>query len=61
MGVGVRVGRGVALIPPEVGTSFLIEELIHGPKGDTEVLIAGGAEKVVEPNRNSEEKELVAV
>ena len=33
--------RGVALIPPALGTAFLIDELNQGGKGQPEVLIAG--------------------
>jgi NAD(P)-dependent dehydrogenase (short-subunit alcohol dehydrogenase family) len=44
--------RGVALIPPEVGSAFLIDELNHRREGESEVLIAGGAENVVQPNQS---------
>ena len=39
--------RGVALIPPAKGTAMLLQELERGSKGETEVLIAGGAERLV--------------
>ncbi len=43
--------RGLKLISPDEGPRFLIEEIIHGTKGDSEVLVAGGAERVVQPPR----------
>jgi NAD(P)-dependent dehydrogenase (short-subunit alcohol dehydrogenase family) len=33
--------RGLQMIPPEVGPLFLVEELTHGSKGESEVVIAG--------------------
>ena len=54
-------GRGVALIPPEVGAALLIDELNYGPKGDSEVMIAGGAEKIARPKRTGEKRELTTV
>jgi NAD(P)-dependent dehydrogenase (short-subunit alcohol dehydrogenase family) len=41
--------RGVALIDPAVGAQRFIEELEFGWKGESEVLIAGGAEHVAKP------------
>jgi NAD(P)-dependent dehydrogenase (short-subunit alcohol dehydrogenase family)/acyl carrier protein len=43
--------RGLKLISPEEGPSFLVDELIHGRKGETEVIIAGGAEHAARPAR----------
>jgi NAD(P)-dependent dehydrogenase (short-subunit alcohol dehydrogenase family) len=40
------VARGVALIDPAVGAERFIDELEFGWKGESEVLIAGGAERV---------------
>ena len=50
--------RGLQLISPEVGPVFLIDELTYGHKGETEVIIAGGAEEVVQPARTAK-KEVV--
>jgi hypothetical protein len=41
--------RGVGLIDPAVGAQRFIEELEFGWKGESEVLIAGGAEHVAKP------------
>ena len=41
--------RGFKLIDPETGSRFLIEEIEHGRKGDTEVIVAGGAQRLAEP------------
>src|SRR5262249_34050879 len=41
--------RGLKLITPEEGPRFLVEELLYGRKGDSEVVIAGGAENVAKP------------
>ena len=43
--------RGVTLISPREGTDHLLRELQFGAKGETEVLIAGGAERLVLPTR----------
>ena len=43
--------RGLKLISPEEGPVFLVEELIHGRKGHSEVIIAGGAEHAARPAR----------
>jgi NAD(P)-dependent dehydrogenase (short-subunit alcohol dehydrogenase family) len=43
--------RGLQLISPEQGPGFLIDELLHGRKGESEVIIAGGAEQVAQPPR----------
>jgi NAD(P)-dependent dehydrogenase (short-subunit alcohol dehydrogenase family) len=43
--------RGLRLIAPEEGPAFLVDELLHGHKGDSEVVIAGGAEQAARPAR----------
>jgi acyl transferase domain-containing protein/NAD(P)H-dependent flavin oxidoreductase YrpB (nitropropane dioxygenase family)/NAD(P)-dependent dehydrogenase (short-subunit alcohol dehydrogenase family) len=43
--------RGLKLITPEKGPVFLVDELLYGRKGDTEVIIAGGAEHAARPAR----------
>ena len=50
--------RGLRLISPEVGPVFMIDELTYGQKGETEVIIAGGAEETVRPARPAK-KEVV--
>lgn len=42
--------RGVTLITPEVGAAFLVDELLYGEKGDSEVIIAGGASNLHSPS-----------
>jgi NAD(P)-dependent dehydrogenase (short-subunit alcohol dehydrogenase family)/acyl carrier protein len=42
------VARGLKLIAPAVGSAMLADELTYGRKGESEVLIAGGAEHVVQ-------------
>jgi NAD(P)-dependent dehydrogenase (short-subunit alcohol dehydrogenase family) len=44
------VARGLKLISPAVGSSLLLDELTYGRKGESEVMIAGGAEHVAQPN-----------
>jgi acyl transferase domain-containing protein/NAD(P)H-dependent flavin oxidoreductase YrpB (nitropropane dioxygenase family)/NAD(P)-dependent dehydrogenase (short-subunit alcohol dehydrogenase family)/acyl carrier protein len=39
------VNKGLQLISPEAGPVYVIEELLHGRKGDHEVVIAGGTEQ----------------
>ena len=41
--------RGLKLINPEMGSNFLIEEIQFGRKGETEVIVAGGAESFAQP------------
>jgi NAD(P)-dependent dehydrogenase (short-subunit alcohol dehydrogenase family) len=50
--------RGLKLISPEEGPVFLIDELTYGHKGETEVIVAGGAEEAVRPARAAK-KEVV--
>ena len=45
------VQRGLKLISPEEGPVFVLEELLHGRKGDSEVVIGGGAEQALRPAR----------
>jgi NAD(P)-dependent dehydrogenase (short-subunit alcohol dehydrogenase family) len=46
--------RGLKLISPEEGPQFLIDEINHGRKGQSEVMVAGGAEKVASPARSGQ-------
>ncbi|MBV9122798.1 MAG: hypothetical protein JO112_05545, partial [Planctomycetes bacterium] len=48
------VKRGLKLITPEEGPVFLVDELCHGRKGDTEVIIAGGAEHQARPKKSGQ-------
>ncbi|MGD9644555.1 MAG: SDR family NAD(P)-dependent oxidoreductase [Pirellulales bacterium] len=41
--------RGLKLISPETGPAFLIDELLLGHKGTAEIVVAGGAERLVAP------------
>jgi NAD(P)-dependent dehydrogenase (short-subunit alcohol dehydrogenase family) len=41
--------RGLQMIPPEVGPAYLVEELLYGPKGDCEVVIAGDVGRLARP------------
>ena len=43
--------RGVTLISPADGTDHLLRELVFGMKGETEVIIAGGAERLAVPQK----------
>jgi acyl transferase domain-containing protein/NAD(P)H-dependent flavin oxidoreductase YrpB (nitropropane dioxygenase family)/NAD(P)-dependent dehydrogenase (short-subunit alcohol dehydrogenase family) len=53
--------RGLKLITPEEGPVFLVEELLHGRKGNTEVIIAGGAEHAARPARSSGQRAVAGV
>ena len=46
--------RGVSLIEPAVGVEHFLNEIIHGQAGDREVIIAGGAARLVEPTHSRE-------
>lgn len=46
------VRRGLKLISPEEGPRFVLDELRHGQKGESEVVIAGGAANLVQPVHN---------
>lgn len=52
--------RGLKLISPEQGPVFLVDELQYGKKGETEIIIAGGAEKAARPARATPKLEAVA-
>ncbi len=41
--------RGLKLISPESGPAFVMEELLYGGDNDCEVIIAGGAERLAQP------------
>ncbi len=43
------VRRGLKLISPEEGPRFVLDEISRGGKGDCEVIVAGGAERLVRP------------
>jgi acyl transferase domain-containing protein/NAD(P)-dependent dehydrogenase (short-subunit alcohol dehydrogenase family)/NAD(P)H-dependent flavin oxidoreductase YrpB (nitropropane dioxygenase family)/acyl carrier protein len=43
------VARGLKLIEPAIGAGFAVDEIIFGPKGQPEVLIAGGSEQAARP------------
>jgi acyl transferase domain-containing protein/NAD(P)H-dependent flavin oxidoreductase YrpB (nitropropane dioxygenase family)/NAD(P)-dependent dehydrogenase (short-subunit alcohol dehydrogenase family) len=43
------VQRGLRLISPEEGPALLIAELLHGRKGESEVILGGGAEALTQP------------
>ena len=45
------VERGFTLIAPEDGPAMLIGELLHGAKGETEIVIAGAAAETGRPPR----------
>ena len=44
--------RGIALIGKETGSRMFLEEVLHGKKGESEVIIAGGAENLIAPSTN---------
>jgi hypothetical protein len=46
------VARGLKLIAPETGVRFFVEELRRGRKGESEVIIGGGAEHLVAAPKN---------
>jgi NAD(P)-dependent dehydrogenase (short-subunit alcohol dehydrogenase family) len=46
------VQRGLRLISPEEGPALLVAELLHGRKGESEVILAGGTEVLVQPARH---------
>jgi NAD(P)-dependent dehydrogenase (short-subunit alcohol dehydrogenase family) len=43
------VQRGLRLISPQEGPILMLDELVHGKKGTSEVIFAGGAEAIVQP------------
>jgi hypothetical protein len=42
--------RGLAMIPPEIGRACLVDELIHGRKGEVEVIVAGSLGSMEDPS-----------
>lgn len=53
--------RGLKLIDPHQGPQYVLDEILAGSKGESEVIIAGGAERLVQPRpRNSAEVTLPA-
>lgn len=44
--------RNVEMIPPQTGVRFFIEELLRGRKGESEVIVGGGAEHLAQVPRN---------
>jgi acyl transferase domain-containing protein/NAD(P)H-dependent flavin oxidoreductase YrpB (nitropropane dioxygenase family)/NAD(P)-dependent dehydrogenase (short-subunit alcohol dehydrogenase family)/acyl carrier protein len=46
------VARGLKLIDPDVGVQFFVEELRRGRKGESEVIVGGGAEHLVVTPQN---------
>ena len=46
--------RGVTLISPAEGADHLLRELEFGAKGETEIIIAGGAERLAIPQKPAE-------
>jgi NAD(P)-dependent dehydrogenase (short-subunit alcohol dehydrogenase family) len=53
--------RGLKLISPEQGPAFLVHELQHGKKGETEIIIAGGTEQAAQPARTTSVAELATL
>lgn len=47
------VRRGLTLISPIEGRTRLVDELVRGGKNDVEVIIAGGAERLVRPRESN--------
>jgi len=48
------VARGLKLIEPAVGAGFAVDEVIFGPKGEPEVVVAGGTETAPKPRARGE-------
>jgi acyl transferase domain-containing protein/NAD(P)H-dependent flavin oxidoreductase YrpB (nitropropane dioxygenase family)/NAD(P)-dependent dehydrogenase (short-subunit alcohol dehydrogenase family) len=44
------VRRGLRLISPQEGPELFVAELFHGRKGESEIILAGGAEALARPN-----------
>jgi NAD(P)-dependent dehydrogenase (short-subunit alcohol dehydrogenase family) len=51
------VARGLKLIDPAVGAALAVDEIVFGPKGQPEVLVAGGSEQAARPGRTAGAKE----
>jgi acyl transferase domain-containing protein/NAD(P)-dependent dehydrogenase (short-subunit alcohol dehydrogenase family)/acyl carrier protein len=45
--------RGLQMIPPDVGTLFLVEELCRGRKGECEIVVAGDVGQLACPRRTA--------
>ena len=45
------VRRGLRLISPEEGPELFVDELLHGRKGESEIILAGGAEALARPTQ----------
>ena len=54
------VKRGLKLIPPDEGAKRFADELEHGKKGESEVLIAGGEEHEIRPKRSGQPAQMAA-
>jgi len=46
---GHLVRRGLRLISPQEGPALFVSELLHGRKGESEIILAGGAEALARP------------
>ncbi len=44
--------RGISLIPPKLGAEMFVDELLFGQKGESEIIIAGGAENLITSSMN---------
>ncbi len=44
------VRRGLRLISPQEGPELFVAELLHGRKGESEIILAGGAEALARPS-----------
>ena len=45
------VRRGLRLISPQEGPELFVAELLHGRKGESEIILAGGAEALARPTQ----------
>jgi NAD(P)-dependent dehydrogenase (short-subunit alcohol dehydrogenase family) len=45
------VRRGLRLISPQEGPALFVAELLHGRKGESEIILAGGAEALARPTQ----------
>jgi NAD(P)-dependent dehydrogenase (short-subunit alcohol dehydrogenase family) len=48
---GHLVRRGLRLISPDEGPGLFVAELLHGCKGESEIILAGGAEALARPTQ----------
>jgi hypothetical protein len=51
-------GRGLGMIPPEIGRSLLFNELRYGRKGEVEVIAAGDLGTLERPMMRSSLEEI---